>query len=188
MIVVAGEGIEADALEAVESGDVHVVRVDPSTSPGERLDHAVDRASGRHVALFDEADMYGERYLADMMLAAHYASADLLGKAAYFVRESPGDTLVLEGEGAEHVFTDGIAASTIIASRDVVRELRFTSAHDGGRDLLARASENGCRIYSADRFNYLAGRGASEVPSDGDASDEARRGRRTGLDLSRVMI
>ena len=183
--------VEADALEALEGGDVHVVRMDPSTSPGERLDRAVERASGRHVALFDEADLYGGRYLADMMLAARYASADILGKAAYFVHEQPGGTLALEGEGAEHVFTDGIGASTVIVLRDVARELGFDSADDAGRNLLARALESGCRIYSADRFNYVAVRGASEARqlrqlSDGDASYHA--GHTDGVDLGRVMI
>ena len=191
VIVVEDGEVEADALGALEGGDVHVVGVDTTTPPGERLDRAVERASGRHVALFDEADMYGGRYLADLMLAAHYASADLLGKATYFVHEQPGDVVALEGEGAEHVYTDGIAASTIVVLRDVARELRFgPTTCDARRDFIGRASANGCRIYSADRFNYLAVRGLPEAhpASRCDSSPGSSPGRRIEPDLSRVMI
>ncbi|MCY3622923.1 MAG: hypothetical protein OXH68_14570, partial [Gammaproteobacteria bacterium] len=123
-------------------------------------------------------------YISDMMLAADFSGAEVLGKGSYYSYDLSHDTLVLENEGMDHRFVNSIAMATIVAVRDALCDVGLGAGASGvDASLLARVSERGYRIYSADRFNYLN--------VSGEATGTVARGLFAGHDdltVSRVMI
>ena len=58
-----------------------IVEVPADVPFGEALNRGAARASGRFVAKWDDDDWYGPEHLADLVLAADYSGADLVGSA-----------------------------------------------------------------------------------------------------------
>ena len=69
---------------------MRIVQVDGRVTLGESLNRGVKEASGYYIAKMDDDDYYGENYLSDMMLAAGFSGAEILGKGTYFVHMKAG--------------------------------------------------------------------------------------------------
>ena len=184
------ESIEAQARDL---NNVRIVQVDGRVTLGESLNRGVEEASGYYIAKMDDDDYYGENYLSDMMLAADFSGADILGKGTYFVHMKAGNITALRSVASQHEFTDFVAGATLTGRREVLREIRFPDCTRGeDSSLLARASNAGCRIYSADAFNILVVRGTDHQRHTWDIGDsdflKNCRNIRSGLEWARVMI
>ena len=184
------ESIEAQ-VKALDN--VNIVQIEGCPSLGECLNRGVEEASGDYIAKMDDDDHYGERYLSDMMLAADFSDAEILGKGTYFVHMEGQDLMALRRVRGQHEFTEFVAGATLTARRDVLREIRFPDRTRGeDSSLLANASEAGCRIYSADAFNVLVVRRRDHWRHAwGIENSEFLkncRNIRPGLDWDRVMI
>lgn len=122
-VVVGLHGVPADAIEVAAAlrgfGRPHtVVEIDADVPFGTALNRAAALASGTHLAKMDDDDWYGPEHLADMLLAAAYSGADLVGCAAEFVYlEDPGVT-VRRRAWTERP-ADHVAGGTMVMSRDV---------------------------------------------------------------------
>lgn len=151
--------MEAIAAHVKRLKNVRIIRLDGHPSLGEVLNKGVEEASGDYVAKMDDGDHYGKRYLSDMMLAAQFSDADILGKGTYFVHLKSKNVMALRSITGPHEYTEFVAGATLTGRKQVMREIGFPD-RTGGEDssLLARASEAGCRIYSADPFNILVTR------------------------------
>ena len=60
----------------------------------------------------EDDDYYGENYLSDMMLAADFSGAEILGKGTYFVHMKAGNKTALRSVASQHEFTDFVAGAT----------------------------------------------------------------------------
>ena len=184
------ESIEAQARDL---NNVRIVQVDGRVTLGESLNRGVEEASGYYIAKMDDDDYYGENYLSDMMLAADFSGAEILGKGTYFVHMKAENITALRSVASQHEFTDFVAGATLTGRREVLREIRFPDCTRGeDSSLLAKASKAGCRIYSADAFNMLVVRGTDHQRHTWDIGDsdflKNCRNIRSGLEWARVMI
>ena len=157
LLVLNGSSFDLEVIGEHTRGlnDVQVLNIGGKMPVGGCLNRGIELGSGEFVAALDDDCLYGDRYIADMMLAANFADAEILGKGTYYVY-SDNSKLALDSIRPEHQVTDSIIGSTLIARRDVLSRFAFEDRLEGTRsDFLRRASEAGCRIYSADRFNHV---------------------------------
>lgn len=192
LLVLHGSSFDLDAIRqrAHASTHVHTLNVGDDTTVGGCLNRGVEIASGEYVATLDGDCIYGERYIADMMLAANFADAEILGKGTYFTCLETRDGLELKSVRPEHQITDFVIGSTLIARRDLLAEISFGDQPKTPKSAFVRhASEAGCRIYSADRYNHVAIDHATPVfPEGGQEADRGPESSRWGVDLSRALI
>ena len=136
--------------------NVQVLHVEGRTSLGDCLNRGVEAASGEYIAKMDDDDVYGERYLSDSVLAATFSGAEIVGKGVHFVYLESLDTTALLEKWPEHAFTAFVRGATLFIRSDVVKDLRFDSISiREDTNFQISAAQAGCKIYSADRFNFV---------------------------------
>ena len=185
--------VESIETQTQDLHNVRIIQIDGSATLGESLNRGVEEASGDYIAKMDDDDYYGENYLLDMMLAANFSEAEILGKGTYFVHMKSKDVMGLRIVGRQHEFTDFVAGATLTARRDVLREIPFPNRTKGeDSNLLKEASKAGCRIYSADVYNFLAVREVEHSKHTWTIEDSEFlkncRSLQSGLEWERVMI
>ncbi|HEX6468127.1 MAG TPA: glycosyltransferase [Streptosporangiaceae bacterium] len=166
VLVLHGSDLEPDVArdKALAAGirDVVVRTADQATSLGECLNLAIDAADGDLIAKMDDDDVYGEHYLSDLVPAFTYTDADIVGKRACYVQLRAINATLLSKPDLEHTYCNLVRGGTIVASGDALRHLRFDDVPRGSDTrLMRRAGEEGIKIYSADRFNYVYVRNAN---------------------------
>ena len=178
---------------------MRVLHVEGRTTLGDCLNRGVEAASGRYVAKMDDDDHYGERYLSDSVLAASFSGAEIVGKSFHFVYFEGTNTTAIVDKSAllqelpEHRFQSIVLGATLLVHSDVVRDILFESislAED--TNFQRSAVRSGCRIYAADRFNFIRVR-ARRLAGHSDPTPDAEflkrcRAQTPGLDLQRVLI
>jgi spore maturation protein CgeB len=153
--------VARDKIVAAGLSEVVVLTADQALSLGACLNLAIDAADGDLIAKMDDDDLYGEHYLSDLVAAFSYTDADIVGKRACYVQLRAINATLLSKPELEHSYCNLVRGGTILASGDALRGLRFDHVPRGSDTrLLRRASEQGIRIYSADRFNYVYVRSA----------------------------
>ena len=154
----------------------------------------MEAASGKYVSKMDDDDLYGERYLSDAVLAASFSDAEVVGKGSCFIFFEATETTALRKVAAEHTYTSStIAGGTLFVQSDVVKDVMFPSLSRAEDTNFQRSAEQaGCRVYSADRFNYLRVRMRESSRHSWQISDSEFRKKcrdfTPGLDLGRAMI
>ena len=171
------------------------VRCDSPLNAAAWLKEAMQAKTTDYIAAMDPTDHYGEHYISDMMLAANFSNADVLGKGTFFVYEERSRKLGLSAMGGEHQYTDLVAGSTLVARCELLVTLPASALGavlNADWAALRDVTGAGCIIYSADRFNYIAVRGnrAHERTWMLNATKMAKgcQDARRGLDFERVMI
>ena len=195
LLVLKNEEFDLENIRSLVQGleHVHILEAQGNPTLGECMNRGVDASSGDYIARMDDDDRYGTRYLADVMLAASYIEADILGKGTYFVHVEGKNVTALRCVQPAHQFTTFVAGGTLTAACDVWKRFPFPD-QTGGEDtsMLANASQAGCRIYSADPFNFLAIRRADRKSHTWNIEDEDFlkhcQNQRVGLELERIMI
>ncbi|MDF5752528.1 glycosyltransferase [Spongiactinospora sp. TRM90649] len=134
-----------------------VLAAEASTPFGEVLHQAASRASGEHVAKWDDDDWYGPEHLADLLMAKEYSGADVVGAAPEFFYLEPLRATVRRTDYAGERWSDYIAGGTILLGRDAYRESGgFASLTSGvDADLLKRIDAAGGRIYRTHGLGYM---------------------------------
>ena len=173
--------------------NVHIMHIEGRPSLGECLNTGVGAASGDYIAKMDDDDHYGEKYLSDMMLAARFTEAEILGKGTYFVHMKGEHLMALRVVAPEHGYGKFVSGGTLTMKRYVLKDIPFperTIGEDSG--LLKNASQAGCRIYSSDVFNFLQVRQADSSTHTWKIENAQYlkhcRNIRSSLDWQRVMI
>jgi hypothetical protein len=179
-----------DAERAVQSAgldDVRIRRFDSSLNLGEVLAGLTGLADGEFVTKWDDDDWYGTDHILDLLLASDYTGADLVGKAAEFVRlESIDLTIRRFAQGAESMSTT-IAGGALFLRRSVLADVGGwpSAARQVDRLLIDSILRDGGAVYRTHGFGYVLRRrseGHTWSVEDGyflrQASDQRR-----GLDL-----
>jgi spore maturation protein CgeB len=165
VLILHGLDLEPDVVRdkvlAAGISDVVILTADRAKPLGECLNLAIDAADGDLIAKMDDDDLYGEHYLSDLVPAFSYTDAGIVGKRACYVQLRAINATLLSKPDLEHKYCSLVRGGTIVASGDVLRRLRFDPVPRGSdTKLMRRAKEQGIRIYSADRFNYVYVRNA----------------------------
>ena len=173
--------------------NVQVLHVQGRTTLGGCLNRGVEVASGKYVAKMDDDDHYGERFLSDSVLASSFSDAEVVGKGLFFVYFETDDATALFDRTTEHTYMSFVTGGTLFVQSDVFRDIPFDSISVREDTNFQRAvTQAGCRIYSADRFNYVRvrKRGLSNHSDQTPDTQFLKRCRdhTAGLDLNRVMI
>jgi hypothetical protein len=150
------EDVRARA-QAAGIRDVSVVVADASLTLGDVLNRGLDAADGELVAKVDDDNLYGPAYLTDLVRAVDWAQADVVGKWAHHVWLEGSSQLLLRFAGSEHRYTDKVQGGTMVIRGDVARRLRFDAVPRAvDTTFLRRCDEQGLRVYSADRWNFVS--------------------------------
>ena len=108
------------------------------------------------VTYLDPSDYYGPNYLADYLLAARYADADILTKADYYLYEETLQKLD-QDESFRYVFDATPSRSminpTALRFDTIDAALRRFENDESLRDL----AQSGRRIFSVDPYQYVKG-------------------------------
>ena len=173
--------------------NAQVLHVEGRTTLGDCLNRGVEVASGKYIAKMDDDDLYGERYLSDSVLAASFSDSEIVGKGSFFMYFEEADTTALAELTPEHTFTHFVTGGTLFIRADVIRETPFESISIKEDTNFQRAAARaGCRIYAADRFNFVRVR-TGRLSDHADQTPDSEflklcRDRTPRLDLGRVMI
>ena len=134
---------------------VHRV-ADTDLTLGECLNMAVGLATGTVLAKMDDDDLYGEHYLEDALHALMYSGADLVGKNAHYMHLEAENVTVLRFPEREHKFTNLVMGPTMVGPRETFETVQFATRSTGeDTDFQARILDEGGKIYSMDRFNFV---------------------------------
>ena len=185
--------LDAVRRDAESIPNVQVLHVEGRTTLGECLNRGVEASSGRYVAKMDDDDLYGERYLSDAVLAASFSDAEVVGKGCFFTYFEDSNTMALAEVAREHTFSYFVTGGTLFIREDVARKNPFDSVSiREDTNFLHAVAQAGCRIYSADRFNFLRVR-TRRLSDHADRTPDSEflkkcRDQAQGLDLGRVLI
>ena len=195
LLVLNNASFDTDAIRAQARAfpNVRVLQMEGQPTLGACLNRAVREASGAYIAKMDDDDHYGARYISDMMLAAVFSDAEILGKGTYFAHLEGPNKMALRELRVDHQHTDMVAGSSLTVRREALERITFQNRNNGeDTAFLREAAQAGCRIYSADRFNYVMVRRANPTQHTWKIEDaeflKSCRNLQPGLDLGRAVI
>ena len=124
VLALHGDGFERGLVEEQLDHLDHPARavpVEADRSLGEVLNEALAASTGELVAKFDDDDLYGPHHLWDLVLAAEYSRAALVGKVSEYVYLAGIDRTVRRFVGFGERFIDpersSVAGPTALVSR-----------------------------------------------------------------------
>ncbi|MEN3122766.1 glycosyltransferase [Janibacter sp. LM] len=165
-LVLVLHGLDTDDADlrrrATEAGvtDLQIVHADASLTLGACMNLGVDAAGGRYIAKMDDDNIYGPRYLSDLLGAFAHTDAGIVGKWAHYVWLRSTGAVVLRYPDSEHRYERRIQGGSMLFAGDVVREVRFSDIPRAvDSDILDRSMAQGVRVWSGDRYNYVSVRG-----------------------------
>ncbi|NUR85918.1 MAG: glycosyltransferase [Nonomuraea sp.] len=151
--------------QAVEDSGLPVewIEAEQDVPFGEVLNKAAALASGDYLAKWDDDDWYGPDHLADLIMAAGYSGADIVGTTGEFFYLKPLDATIRRttfASGAAYpseVFDDHVAGGTILLPRTTFNDLGGFPALPRAVDLgfLKAARESGATVYRTHGLNYV---------------------------------
>ncbi|WP_219464897.1 glycosyltransferase [Nonomuraea rhizosphaerae] len=161
-----------EVRQAVESSSLPVSWVEaPAGTPfGDVLNEAAALASGDYLVKWDDDDWYGPDHLADLVMAASYSGADIVGTTAEFFYLEPLRATIRRttfASGAAYpseVSADHVAGGTILASKAIFQEVGGFPSQPSAvdRDFLKAAHEAGAVIYRTHGLGYVLRRTLSD--------------------------
>lgn len=165
-LVLVLHGLDTDDADlrrrAREAGvqELQIVHADASLTLGACMNLGIDSAGGEFIAKMDDDNIYGVRYLSDLLAAFSFTDAGIVGKWAHYVWLRSTGAVVLRYPDSEHRYERRIQGGSMLFAGDVARRLRFSDIPRAvDSDILDRALAEGIRVYSGDRYNYVSLRG-----------------------------
>ena len=157
ILALHGDGFpDADPV-APPGLDLTVLRAPADAVFGHVLSQASAMAGGEWVAKMDDDDWYGTEHLSDLVLAAGYSGADLVGKGSEFVYLEGSDVTLRRGLGAGEAPSRTISGGTMLVRAAVLREVCGWRGVPRGVDvaLIDDVDRAGGVIWRTHPFGYL---------------------------------
>lgn len=140
-----------------------VVRRHPTTTTlGGVLGDLCDHAVAPLVTKWDDDDWYGRDHLSDLVRAYEYSGADIVGKAAEFVRLEGSDVTIRRYDIGAESYSWTLAGGTLLMGREWLASIGGWPDVAVGVDraLLEQAKTSGARGYRTHGFQYVLRRQA----------------------------
>lgn len=162
-IVVALHGVDVsdEALVAMLEGierPVVTMRCPSSMPLGEVLNAMTARASGEFVAKMDDDDWYGPHHVTDLLLAADYSSAMLVGTADEYIYLADIDVTIrrLPHSGYDH-YAGYVAGPTMLIRRSDLAEVGGwgPTPRAVDRSVVKAVSSSGGGIYRTHGLGFM---------------------------------
>lgn len=140
--------------------DIQWLSAPESHTLGHNYAQMLQHVDADFIAKMDDDDVYGDYYLFESLMAAHFAQAEVVGKHAHYMYLAGLDRSVLRFPEWEHRFSSFVSGPTIVARTDIAREVGFQAQATGEDTVFLRGvSQCGGKIYSASRFGFIQRRG-----------------------------
>ena len=171
-IVVHGDADVAAVRALVRPGEpIHVHQLGRERSLGACLNYAVQQSSAPYWAKFDDDDLYGPRYLQEMMYARRWVDYGLAGKPPAFTYLEAEAALYWESawssmdnvlHSAAEAPRVGIAGATLAGRRELVEQNPLSERRRGGSDsdFILRTLASGHDVVALDSFGFARFRSA----------------------------
>ena len=161
ILALHGCGFPADDISGPEGLPVSVIRCPSDVSFGEVLSRASSAASGEWLTKMDDDDWYGSEHISDLLLAADYSGAELIGKAAEFVYLEERDLTIHRDLGASEVASRTVAGGTLLIRAETLRSVNGWRRVASGVDeaLIDDVLALGGQVWRTHPFGYLLRRG-----------------------------
>lgn len=158
ILILRNKALNLDEVrrEIGENARIRVFEISESDSLGKCFSYGLDQARYEFITRFVNDGYYAEHYLTDLMAAFLYSSAEIVGKCSHYRYLKNQKCLFLQCPNREHRFVDSLCGFALIARRSVFERIRLPE--DDPRDdarFLASCREQGFRMYSTDRFNFV---------------------------------
>ncbi|MBN2559418.1 MAG: glycosyltransferase [Phycisphaerae bacterium] len=118
------------------------------------LAERLDQAALAWVAPVDPANEYDEWFFEDLLICPTFATAEIVGKAAYGYRNADG--ALCWRAGAEHAYEPAIHPQACLIATDLVRRYGWSVALRAAQARIATMQGQGVRIYASDRDGFIA--------------------------------
>ena len=167
--------LHGDGFEGVLDGadleglpfPARAVRVPQDRSLGAVLNEALVASSGEMVAKFDDDDLYGPEHLWDLVLAAEYSGAALVGKTSEYVYLAGADRTVRRFVGFGERYIDpakhSVTGAAVLVSREALESVGGWRPMGVGENktLTQDIGAAGGRVYRTHGAGFLAVRHGS---------------------------
>ena len=124
---------------------------------GHVLSAASAVASGEWVAKMDDDDWYGAEHISDLVFAAGYSGADLVGKGSEFVYLEDSDMTIRRGLGTGEAPSRTLSGGTLLVRSSVLRDIDGWRGLPRGVDvaLIDDVASAGGALWRTHPFGYL---------------------------------
>ena len=134
---------------------IRVYQVSDSYTLGDCYNYGIEKSKYNYLAKFDDDDYYGSHHLTDAMRAFQYSNADIVGKHSRFVYFEKESQLMVY-EGIEYDYFEYVSGATMVFKKAVWKAVKFDSVTLGeDSNFQADALQQGFRIFSIDKYNYV---------------------------------
>jgi len=158
VLALHGDGFE-DAYPDFLKSDlpVTVLRYPKETIFGHVLSGASSATNGEWIAKMDDDDWYGKEHISDLLLAASYSDADLVGKGSEFVYLTEENLTIRRDLGDSEVESRTIGGGAMLVKAETFREINGWRELSRGVDiaLIDDVVSNGGRVWRTHPFGYL---------------------------------
>ena len=164
VVCLHGDEFSSDVEERLREevdGPLQIVHVAPELTLGDALNQGVEAATGDYVTKMDDDDYYSVDHLWDLVLAAEYSAADLVGKAAEFVYLEDMDLTIRRFMGDTECASDRpLAGGGLMARRPALRSLGGWSSRSRGEDTALIKSFRDARrpLHRTHGYGYILNR------------------------------
>lgn len=173
LIMVLKEGkltpsVNAKAVKAYPN--VSIIPAPKGISLGHCLNTAVKKTKYEYISVFMEDDYYGPNFLTDLMNAFNYTDADMVGKGCYYSYNKKAKTLTLENPDREYKFISFMSCPAMIIKKSVLTEIALVETDRCFEPFLVQCSNQGFKIFSSDKYNYIYANHHSETAPAADSA------------------
>ncbi len=124
---------------------------------GQVLNELSDAATSEFVTKWDDDDWYGRHHIEDLLAALSYSGADLVGKAAEFVRFEQMDVTIRRFRSGAETYTRTLAGGTLLLRRSTLQRVgRWAPIpRNVDRTLIDAVLADGGSVYRTHGFEYV---------------------------------
>ncbi len=172
VLALHGDGFADVDTGAMGDIAVTVLRVGSDVVFGDVLNLATAEATGDLIAKMDDDDHYGPQHLTDLVLAARYSDAALVGKGAEFIHLEASDRTIRRVAGEPETGSRTIGGGAMAIHRRALKEVGgWPRVHRHvDKLLIAAVKERGFAIHRTHGFGYILERRPTGHTWDMDAS------------------
>lgn len=152
---------------------VQIFQLDEKNPLGRCLNLAIDNSAFPYFSKCDDDNYYGPDFLADLMNTFKYANTEIVGKLTYYCYLEGSHILAIMCPNMEYRYVNMLSGSALIIKKEVFDKIRFSDKRAGSDTVFLRECiNNGVRMFSSDRFNYVYKRHPSQANHTWKMDDE----------------
>ncbi len=158
VIALHGEGFQEAYPDFLKTDlPVKILRYPKETVFGNVLSEASAIAQGEWIAKMDDDDWYGKEHISDLLLAASYSNADLVGKGSEFVYLTEEDITVRRDLGNSEVESLTLGGGALLVRTETLKQTYGWRGLTRGVDvaLIDDIATGGGRVWRTHAFGYL---------------------------------